>query len=65
MKLVVDADDYTINKLYGDPAKMWAMPNPPDISKIDQAQVPVSPPITGAIPVSNSGGRSGATGRRQ
>jgi hypothetical protein len=65
MKLVVDADDYTINTLYGDPARMWVMPNPPDIPKIDLAQVPAAPPVAGTIPVSGVSGRDRPAGRRQ
>lgn len=57
MKLVVDADDYTVNSLYGDPDKLWAMPNPQDIPKVDLAQVQavsgnksqVPPPANGNI----------------
>lgn len=65
MKLVVDADDYTINTLYGDPAKMWAMPNPPDVPMIDLAQVTASSPVSSAVPVSQTGATSGYAGRGQ
>ncbi len=39
MKLVVDADDYTLNSLYGDPEKLWAMPDPQDVPKVDLTRV--------------------------
>lgn len=48
MKLVVDADEYTINSLYGDPAKLWTMPSPPDIPRVDLTRVSIgiaTPPL--------------------
>ena len=53
MKLVVDADDYTINSLYGDPEKLWAMPNPQDVPKVDLSQISGT-----SIQNSNSGSTS-------
>lgn len=41
MKMVVEAGDYSINALYGDPQKMWAMPNPGDVPAINLAEVSV------------------------
>ncbi len=46
MQLIVDADPYAINAIYGDPAKLWAMPNPQDIPKIDLTQVSTPQPPT-------------------
>lgn len=39
MKMVVDAGDYAINALYGDPQKMWAMPTPADVPAVNLAEV--------------------------
>ncbi len=41
MKMVVDAGDYSINALYGDPEKMWAMPTPADVPAVNLAEVSV------------------------
>ena len=35
MTLTLRSDDYSINAIYGDPAKLWAMPNPLDVPKVD------------------------------
>jgi len=40
-KMVVDAGDYSINALYGDPQKMWGMPTPGDVPAVNLAEVPV------------------------
>lgn len=37
MKLVVDAGEYRINALFGDPDQMWSMPRPDGIQLIDLA----------------------------
>ena len=39
IKLTVDAENYSLNALYGDPARLWTMPNPADVRKIDLTQV--------------------------
>ena len=41
VKMVVEAADYSINALYGDPQKMWGMPTPGDVPAINLAEVPV------------------------
>ncbi len=38
MKLVVDAESYEINSLYGDPDLLWSMPQPRDIPMINIAR---------------------------
>lgn len=45
-KLTVDAGDYSLNALYGDPNIIWAMPNPADVPKIDITRMPVQNPNT-------------------
>ena len=40
VKMVVEAGDYSINALYGDPQKMWAMPTPGDVPAVNLAEVP-------------------------
>jgi hypothetical protein len=42
-KLSVDIGNYTLNALFGDPEKMWAMPNPPDVRRIDLSRIGQSP----------------------
>jgi hypothetical protein len=37
-QLVVDVGNFSINSLYGDPERIWAMPDPPDVPKIDLSQ---------------------------
>lgn len=50
-KLSVDAGEYSINSLYGDPERLWSMPNPPDVNKIDLSTVqPVAAPQGEAAP---------------
>ena len=39
IKLVVEAGDYRINSLHGDPDKMWTMPTPAGISTVNLAQM--------------------------
>jgi hypothetical protein len=39
IKLVVEAGDYRINSLHGDPDKMWTMPTPAGVSTVNLAQV--------------------------
>ena len=38
-KMVVEAGDYSINALYGDPQKMWAMPTPADVPAVNLSEV--------------------------
>lgn len=38
-KLTIDAGEYSINSLYGDPDRLWSMPNPPDVNKVDLSTV--------------------------
>ena len=38
-KMTVEAGDYAINSLFGDPDKMWAMPNPGDVPLVNLAEV--------------------------
>ncbi len=38
-KMVVEASEYSINALYGDPTKMWAMPNPGDVPRVNLAEM--------------------------
>jgi hypothetical protein len=38
-KLSVDAGEYSINSIYGDPEHLWSMPNPPDVNKVDLSTV--------------------------
>lgn len=38
-RMLVTANEYTINALYGDPERLWTMPNPPDVPKIDLTAV--------------------------
>lgn len=35
LKLIVDTNRYRINSIYGDPEKLWTMPNPGDVRMID------------------------------
>jgi len=37
VKLVLDAGEYKINALYGNPDQMWSMPNPEGIPKVNLA----------------------------
>ncbi len=37
--LSVILGNYTINALYGDPEKLWTMPNPPDVRTIDLSRL--------------------------
>ena len=46
LELVVDADPYAVNAIYGDPAKLWKMPDPQDIPRIDLTQVSAAVPPT-------------------
>ena len=39
LKLVLEAGDYKINALYGDPDQMWTMPNPAGIPRVNLAQM--------------------------
>lgn len=39
IKLSVDAEEYSLNALYGDPDRLWTMPQPVDVRKIDLTQV--------------------------
>ncbi len=39
IKVTVEAGDYKINALYGDPDQMWTMPNPAGIPRVDLTQV--------------------------
>lgn len=39
IKLTVDAEKYSINSIYGDPNRLWSIPNPQDVPKIDLTQV--------------------------
>ncbi len=39
IKLVVEAGDYRINSLHGDPDKMWTMPTPAGVSTVNLADV--------------------------
>ena len=62
VKLTVNADEFSINSIYGDPNQLWAIPNPPGIPKIDLTQVSnqQSPTIhSGASTLPNSGTRIG------
>jgi hypothetical protein len=43
LKLVLEAGDYKINSLYGDPDQMWTMPNPEGIPTVDLAQMSGQP----------------------
>ena len=38
VKMIVESGDYQINSLYGDPQRMWAMPDPRGVEKIDIAE---------------------------
>ena len=45
-KLTVDANRFVVNSLFGDPALLWQMPNPPDVRRVDLSAlnpVPVEP----------------------
>ena len=39
LKLSVDAENYSINSINGDPSRLWTMPNPQDVMKVDLTQV--------------------------
>ncbi len=39
IKLTVDAEQYSINSIYGDPERLWTIPNPQDVPKIDLTKV--------------------------
>lgn len=41
MRLAVDASAYKLNSMYGDPEKLWSMPNPSDVQIVDLAGAPV------------------------
>lgn len=44
-KLTVTAGEYSINSIYGDPERLWSMPNPAGINKIDLSTVqPIDSP---------------------
>lgn len=54
LKLTVDAGRYKINSIYGDPDKLWSMPNPGDVRKFNlvhgpdgQQQQPTSNAVNG------------------
>ncbi len=38
-KLTVTAGEYSINSIYGDPGRLWSMPNPTGINQIDLSTV--------------------------
>ena len=46
--LTVDAQSYSINRLSGDPAMLWTMPDPPGVPLVDLAA-----PIPGQMPISS------------
>ena len=37
--LVVNASDYSFKPFYGDPARLWGMPNPTDVSRVNLADI--------------------------
>lgn len=47
MKLTVDAGQFEINSIYGDPARLWQMPRPAGVQSVDLAEGQVSMPVTG------------------
>lgn len=62
-KLVVDLGNYsigtpTVKALYGDPVKMWSMPDPAGVPRIDLARIGLGAPQNG------SNGATGNTGRQ-
>lgn len=44
MRLTVNAGQYSINSIYGDPAKLWQMPNPPGVRRVNLSEGLVSEP---------------------
>ena len=38
-KLTVNASDYSFRPFYGDPARLWGMPNPPDVTRVNLANI--------------------------
>ena len=44
-KMTVNASDYSFRPFYGDPARLWGMPDPPDVSRVNLAniQAPTQP----------------------
>ena len=41
-KLVINANSYRVNSIYGDRSRLWAMPNPGDVPAINLAEVGAS-----------------------
>ncbi|MEZ6096257.1 MAG: hypothetical protein R3C03_18865 [Pirellulaceae bacterium] len=42
-KMSVTMGSYTLNSLYGDPDKLWNMPEPPDVPRVDLSRVGANP----------------------
>ncbi|MCH2180591.1 MAG: hypothetical protein MK108_01170 [Mariniblastus sp.] len=49
MKLVIDANSYRVNSIYGDRSRLWSMPNPGDVQMVDIAAL-ASPATGGSAP---------------
>ena len=44
-KITIDAGQYSINSLFGDPERLWAMPNPSDVNRVDLSTLqPITEP---------------------
>lgn len=53
-KLTITTTGFNINSLFGDPNRMWKMPQPANVQRIDLSQVgggPASPPATLSVPL--------------
>lgn len=48
MRLTVDAGQYSINSIYGDPAKLWQMPEPAGVRRVNLSEGLISEPVAEA-----------------